>query len=232
MSQYPVPYSTPQPYMHDPYGVYLGPARRAGALMMVLGALGLTCAACLILVVLFAPMQSLIAQSGVSIPSAAEVGMQPETFMRVMYGMLAGASIVVSLLLLILAIFVRRGSSVAIITSIVIDSLIILFLILNLLTSLVQILRSPGMVIGLLLVLVLLGSFVLLMVWLIQAIKATSALRAAQTQYQQQYWQYQQQQQMYGYGYAQQQPPHSSTPSEHQKPPQSENPPEHPISPR
>src|SRR6187401_339647 len=122
MSQYPVPYSTPQAYLHDPYGVYLAPARRAGALMITLGAVGLTCAGCMILVVILAPMQTLIAQSGVTIPSAAETGMQPETFVRLMYGVMAGMSVLVSLLLLILAIFVRRGSSVAIIMSIVIDS--------------------------------------------------------------------------------------------------------------
>jgi hypothetical protein len=151
--------------------------------------------------------------------------MSQETYIRVMFGIMAGGSVFVSLLLLVLAIFVRRGSSVAIIASMVIDSLILLFLGINLLGALVQILRMPAeAILSMLMILVLACAFVLLLVWLIQAIKATSALRAAQTQYQQQYWRYQQQQQMYGYGYAQPREPPITPPRD--------QPPEHPLSPR
>jgi hypothetical protein len=242
MSQYPPsPYSAPQPqpahYAYAQYDAYFAPARRAGLLMFILGGIGMTCAFCMGIVAAVAPMERLIAESGVVLPSSAETGVSPETLMRLGYGIIAGGALLFSLLILILAVFVRRGSIGATITAIVIDSLIILLLGINAIGSLFQALRNPSALIGVVIVVAMLAGFLLLLVWLIQALRATATIKAMQTHYQQQYWQYQQQQQMYAYGYAQQQqaqPPMSQQPSESPapSPPDRDKPSDNSFSPR
>jgi hypothetical protein len=242
MSQYPPsPYSAPQPqpahYAYAQYDAYFAPARRAGLLMFILGGIGMTCALCMGIVAAVAPMERLIAESGVALPSASETGVSPETLMRLGYGIIAGGALLFSLLILILAVFVRRGSAAATITAIVIDSIIILALGINTIGSLVQVLRNPSALIGVVIVVAMLAGFVLLLVWLIQALRAAATIKAMQIHYQQQYWQYQQQQQMYAYGYAQQQQqpaPQVPTqqPSSDQNTSHRDVPPENPFSPR
>ncbi len=204
--------------------------------MFILGGIGMTCAFCMGIVATVAPMERLIAESGVVLPSASETGVSPETLMRVGYGIIAGGALLFSLLILILAVFVRRGSGAAIITAIVIDSIIILGLGINVIGSLFQALRNPSALVGVIIVVAMLAGFVLLLAWLIQALRATATIKAMQMQYQQQYWQYQQQQQMYGYGYAQQQPaapaPMPQQPSAAQSPPDRDKPSDNSFSPR
>ena len=89
-----------------------------------------------------------------------------------------------------------------------------MFLLLNTVSTLVQLgsVRNPLQgVFAVVIAAALLSLFGLLFVWLVQAVRATSAIRLARMQFQSQYWQYQQQQQMYaqqgGYGYPQPPPP-------------------------
>lgn len=227
MSQYPnSPYSTPQPfqygYAQDPFEQYLAPGRRAGTLMFILGALGLACSLCLGLVMALAPIDKFVAQSGMQLPSSQEIGMSVESFLRVMYGIIAVVSLLFALILIILAFFVRRGSFAATVAAIVVDGLVLLILLINSITAIAQLASAPAnALMGIAMIIFLAGGFGLLLVWLIQAIKATAALRDARLQYQQQYAHYQHYQQMYGYGYGypQQQAPAPQPQGEINEPP-------------
>lgn len=227
MSQYPSPYSTPYPYAagysYDPTGQILAPARRAGILMLVFGGLGLVCGLCLGLVAAMVPMDELIAKSGLQLPSTAGLGMSAEQLLRGLYIVVAVLSVIASLMFLVLGVFVMRGSGGAIITSLVLCILVILALGLNLLGSGFQLMMSPGPaeLLGAAFILIPMSLQVLLLVWLIQAMRAATQLKALQMQYQAQYWQYQQQQQMYGQqgGYAAPPPPAAAPPPD-ERPPQ------------
>jgi len=174
--------------------------------MFVIGGVGLCCGVCCIGLLRLTPVSDLIAQSGIDFAPLQQAGLSPETFFRVVYGIMAVTGLVGSLLLIVLGVFVRKGSMGAIITSIVLASLMALLLVINAITGLVQLagVQSSSALAGLITVLVFLGLFIVLLTWLAQAARGVSAMRAAQMQYQAQYLQYMQQQQAYGYA---QQPP-------------------------
>lgn len=227
MSQYPSPYNVPQQYSaaygYDPFTYYLAPARRASVLMFILGGLGLACGLCIGVVIMIAPLEQVIEQSGVDFSEFRQMGYAPEKVLRVMYGGMSIVATIFAIALIVLAAFVRRGGLGAIVTSLVLCGLVILLLLLSLASVLVQLGRLAGAaetVISLFLIGGLLSIFILQFVWLIKAARASSAVRILRQQHQMQYWQYQQQHQMYAqqYGYGQQVHPSSPTPPPPQNP--------------
>src|SRR5262245_46932126 len=136
MSQYPSPYPGPTAYYPAPYTNelslrYLAPARRASVLMFVIGGLGICCGVCCGLVGQIAPVAQIIQHSGIDLSQLDQAGISPTTFVRIIYGVMAGGTLVVSILFITLATFVRRGSTAAIITSIVLSAIALLFMLAN-----------------------------------------------------------------------------------------------------
>lgn len=231
MTQYQSPYSLPNYYPagYDPMSAYLGPARRAGVLMFVLGGLGMACGVCLGISALITPIESMISASGMNVPELPP-GMSIGQLMRIAYVVMAVGLLIQSILMIVLGVFVRRGSVGAIITSLVICVLVTLFLLINFIGPLMQLGHAPGTAImSLTMIAVPLCLYGLLIMWLLQAKRSADTVSAMRMQYQAQYWQYMQQQQMYqqGYGAAQQplapplSPPSTQTSSDFNAPPPS-----------
>lgn len=200
MSQYPSPYSPPPgPYSQggygygwNPYDQYLAPARRAGVLMIILGALAMTCGTCA-LGFSYTPTDQLPAEQQEAFRQMEEqVGMSLMTYMR-----WAGAGLMVpGVAFVLIGVWVRRGTRAAIVTAMVAAGLAVLYFALG---SVLMLVRGAG--IQACFQLVLVAPFGLLIVWLAQAWRYAGALGASQSQYQAQYWQYLQQQQQYGQQY-------------------------------
>ena len=116
---------------------------------------------------------------------------------------LSAVMLLVGIAMIVLGVLTRQNSSPAIVTGIILSSVMALLAGLFVLVMLVTGLTSPLMfgfacVLALPLALLILNVF-----WLAQALRARPQLRAMQAQYQSQFWQYQQTQQ----AYAQQQQP-------------------------
>jgi hypothetical protein len=170
----------------------LGPARRASTLMYVLGALGIACGLC-VGAVFRMPLEQMAAQQGRALPQLPQ---------GVTYAQLAGVAtvfgviaVVVSLVLLIVATYVRRGSSTAILIGMALTAVLLVVFVLQTGRALQD--RQAGEI---LFSLVPLVAFGMLMAFLRQARRAGAYLRQAQAAYQAQYWQYLQQQQAYQSG--------------------------------
>jgi hypothetical protein len=230
--QYPPP-SYPQANPYAPVDDPRAPAKRAGILMIVLGALTLLCGACLG-----------IASWGLSLPEAAS-RMTPEQARKMQMieeqlhispsALLAGMAIValvMSVVYIVMGVITRNGGFVSVVSSIVLVSITIAIAAFLGLSSVLQAELVSACVCG-----IGVALFVLLLVWLIQAARAAGKITSMQQQYQQQYAQYQQMQQQYGnagygqqqYGYGyppppapgtQAQPPQQPQPPAWQQPPQ------------
>ena len=191
--QPPTPYS--QPMNFDYYGAppdALAPARRAGALQYVVGGVVLLasfcCAGMGVLLPemmrqrpdVFAEMQSI---------SGAGTG-----FVQTTLFVLGALVFLIGVGMLVLAGFVRRGSKGAMVTSMVITSIAILLLLLNAIGSVAKVMSVPGpeAALGVCIILTPLVLFVLLLVCLVQGMRAAD--RAVAQGYAMQYWQYAQQQ--------------------------------------
>jgi hypothetical protein len=151
-------------------------------------------------------------------PQANEQVMQ--TAMYVMTGGIFFAAIIV----FVLAVFVRGGSKAAIIISLVLASLVELFLGLQIAIGVFQAtqMHSQDAAVGSCIFVVIFALFALMILFLIQAMRASDQVRAQQ--YAMQYWQYAQQQayqqQQGGYAYPHQyQPPPPAPPPTDQPPP-------------
>lgn len=229
MSQYPPPYSQPpypqQPYpgqfdYYQPHGSdLLAPARRAAILMFVLGGLLAVLGACnSISALVINPTEAFEKQSQLlNDPQAFQ--MSPKTF-RVMTVTFGIGMLVLGVLMIIFGAVVRRGSTGAIVASLIIVSLIVLGLLLLSLGSVV--LAATGAMMGFITLCVFaipLVLFVLLGVWLAQAAFAAPRVRALQQQYQTQMWQYQQQAAGGNWGYGAQAPPPIQAPPPTAPPP-------------
>jgi hypothetical protein len=190
--------------MHPPPQV--GIFRRAGILQIVLSSLSLLCGACLSAV---SPMLTpeLLAQQGRAIPP----GLDFDMFRTIVLisGIVLGAS---GLILVVLGVFVLRGSRAAIITSIV---LVILGIVLQLINMIGQFSAGGSQAVGGLLNLVVAGILTWLVIWLFQANSAAGQLAggAAAMMSQQQQFPYGYQ----GYGYP---PPNQQWPNQPQWPAQ------------
>lgn len=213
MTQYP---STPPPYGHgyDPYQQQpidpLAPARRAALMMFLLGGLLLLCGIGCGTFAMTVPMERLLAESGVTLPQQPPPGMSIEELMRIGYMVLGVGSFLAGVVLVVLGLFVRKGGKGAVVTSIVIVSLMLLGTGLLTLVSLPQMFQQPGAAIGLCIVIVPIALMIGALIALVGAAKSASQVTAMNQQYQFQMWQYQQQQQAYnqgGYAMPPQSPP-------------------------
>jgi len=195
VSQYQQPYQPPQPpyFSNDFYAGYSdprSPARRAAILMFVIGALMLCCGG------FFALFGAILTPEMLAgSPQAAqlqEIESQLGVSIKVFAFVMAGVMFVPALLFIGLGFWVRRGSAAAAIVSLVLTGLTVLFLLFNLVGSLVR--GGPGanVVLGVCMIGIALALCSLLIAWLIGALRAAPQVAAMQQQYQMQYWQSQQ----------------------------------------
>lgn len=209
MSQPPqqYPYSVPQqqqPYAYDPYGQHVygsetsdpfSPARRASVMMFVLGGLLLLCGVACGGMGALAPWDEVFRQQ----PELQQQfpGMTTALIQAGVIGF-GAAGFVVGMILIVLGYFVRGGGAGAVITALVLTSVIVLALLLFSAIALVQGIMSgqAQMLAGTCVYLMPLTLFGILLLFLIQAARAIPRVRQAQVQ-QAAYWQYAQQQQAY-----------------------------------
>jgi hypothetical protein len=210
VSQYPSPYQPPPPQQQPPYygappqtpAQLLAPARRAGILMIVLGVLGVMAGLCMAGVSAFvgsgqaatdpqfrefqAQVQEIESKSGLSAQTVFLVmGAVPLAVGALMGGM---------------GFFVRGGGLVPVVLSMTLTGLLVLVFAFLVIAGLIQGGASGNaqLLVGTVCVYGLpLAMMILLIVWLIQALRASTRLDLAKQQFQAQVWQYQQQQQMY-----------------------------------
>ena len=219
------PYSPPphvqNPGYLSPQGNLLAAGRRAGTLMLVLGGL-------ILLMGLFNTISSALTPADVMVerqkkmfPAGDQLAVSSSVYksMAVVAGM---ATTITGLVLVGLALSVRRGSKTSTIAGIVVTSLLLLFTGMMTLGFLIVGLSAPTI---LPIICVPGGATMLLiwqLIWLIGAARNTTALWAAQQQYQMQYWQYQQNMQAHsGYGYGAQPIAPPTPPSASESPPSS-----------
>ena len=198
MSQYPSPYQPPPHPNQYAYEDALGPARRAGKLMFVLAGLavlaGFSCAG------FGALMPEMLRQRPELFEQFQQIPNATPQLVRTLFFVLAGMIFVGGVVFGILAQFVRRGSRPAIILSLVVSGLVVLYLVLSALNAMAH--GGGGMAgaqlaCSLVMVVVPLALLGLLFIWLVQSLRTSGAAAAMQQQYAQQYWQYAYQQQMY-----------------------------------
>jgi hypothetical protein len=206
MTQYPPNYQPPpqqpphpgyQNYYYQPPPDPLAPAKRASILMFVLGGLSLCCGMC-IGIFAFIPWQQIVASSPDLAQMQSEFDKLPFT-PNMLFAIMAVIALAPGVLYIILGLFLRKGSMIAAITSIVLTLLWVLMCLLSIVTSFARLgagrMSSAGGG-NACVVFVCLALAILLLVWLVQAVKAISNLSLTTSQYQQQYWQYQQGNQM------------------------------------
>jgi hypothetical protein len=207
MSQYPSPYTPPPNVGYDfnyyqPQQDLLAPAKRAGIMMFVMGALlalgGLCCGA----VATVGPIDEVMAQNPV-LNSTPGVTAEMLKLGMIVLGVL---TLLFGMVMLLLGYFIRSGGMVPIIISIVLVALAALFNLFNLVSTGVQLRGAgPQLIGGLCVNVVPFALLLALLVMLVQAARAAPRVAMMKNQYQQQLWQYQQQQQMYHQAYAAQQ---------------------------
>lgn len=186
----------------------LAPARRAGVLMFILGGLGVLVGVCLSAILLTVPMEQLLSQPGVTIPEPPpELGMSKAQFVKMAAVTWTVVVAVVSVALVVLGFFVRSGRGrAAPVTAAVLTGLVLAVLLLNVVTSLAgAAVGGPAAILGACMVIAMAAPFVVLMVWLIQAVRAAPRAAAMRQRFQAQYWHAHQQQLAYaqpppGYG--------------------------------
>lgn len=204
MSQPPFPYS-PQQFPPD-FSQYqaapdpLAPARRAGVMLLIVGALMIALGTCGGMVGFMIPLDQLnqvIAQSHVD-TAQFPPGMAPAEFMR---DALIGAAVLcvpLGIVTIVAGLFTRRSARWAIISGIVLCALPLLYLVFSMLTALARGTMNPQMLVSSLCMICIPAALLTLtLIWLIAALRRFPGIQYAQQQYQWQMWQYQQQQAAY-----------------------------------
>jgi hypothetical protein len=210
VSQYPSPY-TPPPYVGGMNysgggGDPRGPFRRAGVLLIVLGALGLLAGLCITASLAMVPFDQVIAQSGM--PPEAFNGYTPQALKMVAligFGLIALAGLV----FLLLGVFVFRASRGAALGAAVITGLALglgaLWMLSAFVAAATQ--RIPQMALAICVFSIPMLLLILTMLFLVQALRAGNVRQMTQQQYLAQMWQMHQQASQnppgYGYGYGQ-----------------------------
>jgi hypothetical protein len=204
LSQYPTPYPPQQPvYGGDQQPTpdqLLAPARRAGVLMIVLGVLFVFCGLCMAGVgwamnqpdftdsPQYADMKQVVQQFEAQTRMSMQTALLIVGIIPLAVGALLGG----------LGFVVRNGGFVTIILSIVLTSVLLLFLGLIIIAGGIQTATTnPSQLAGLCFYVVPFALLTLNLVWLIQAARASSQIAAARQQQQTQMWQYQQYQETY-----------------------------------
>src|SRR4051812_36856777 len=126
MSQYPpspysVPYQYPVGYAYDPYGQYLGPARRAGLLMIILGALFAVYAACNGIAFFALPADQIMRNNQVFAKDAPQLDADTMKVLGVIFSTLV---LVIGVAMIVLGVLVRRNNSAAIVTGLIIVGMV------------------------------------------------------------------------------------------------------------
>ena len=201
LSQTPYPFS-PQPFPpgslqyqipNDP----LGPARRAGVMLLVLGGLVLLAGVCGGVMAAIVPFDQIPIPPelntahlppGLSIPQAMRNGCLT----------MCKAGLPTGICLLVLGYFTRKGARWASISGIVVCGLLLLYTAGIVLVAMALGAGNPQNLGSLFCITIVPGGLLTLaLVWLIQALRRFPAIQYAQQQYQMQMWQYQQQQAAY-----------------------------------
>ncbi len=164
-------------------------ARRASLLMFILGALVVVMGLCMGTFA-FLPMEQLAAQGGQRLPP-----LPPGMNWKIVAGVFGVLFIFGGVLQLVIAGFLRRGTTTPIVLGIVVSGLILIYLVLNTLYAMTRGQASAGAING-----IIIAVYGLQVYFLIQALRAIPYLRKMQAAYQAQYWQYMQQQQAYQAG--------------------------------
>jgi hypothetical protein len=191
------------PYSAGGFDALLAPARRAGLLMIVLGALNLLCGICGGVMVAGADFEQILAQQ--ELPP--EVELTPGVLQGLAIGMLV-VGLAAGIGAIVLGLLVRRGASVPVILSLVLTALVVLVLAFLIVAGTAAALMQGMAPTPICIWIIPLVLSILLLVWLIQAARNAGQIKAWQQQYQAQYWQ----QQPYGGGYGYQQPPGQGPP--------------------
>jgi hypothetical protein len=217
MSQYPSPYSPP-PYpqnagYYNPYGFDpRGPAKRAGLLMIIVGAIATLFALCMVGVTQILRTTTLPPELAAQMHQMESNGVTAAAIFMTM----GVAFFIFAVLEIVLGLFVRTGNTVAIGLSLIGTAVVlVIFAVFVLVGTANALMHAPQAVAGLMIWLVPLALLVLQLIWLITAIRAAPRMAMAQQQYQAQLWQYQQNIQAYGgYGQALSPPPPPPKPEE------------------
>ena len=177
------------------------PAKRASVLMFILGGAGVGCGVC-VGAVSQMPLQQLAAQNNTKLPPFPP-GMTLDLVMKAMVFM-AVASLVASLMQLAAAVFVRRGSAAACAFGMVLSVVFILYFAVETLSSF-----SVGQAGVVFISLPAAVAFIVQLILLINARRASGQIAQMQAAYQARYWHYLQQQQVYQTGAYNQNPYHA-----------------------
>jgi hypothetical protein len=204
MSQYPSPYSPPPQAYASNYAYFnapdpRGPARRASVMMIVLGSLLLVLGLCVVGV----------GQMMRSTPLPAELASQVQQIESqtgvTLAGIMAVAGVVMvvfSLLMIALGIWVRGGGLVAAVLSIIATSVALLMLSFVVLFGTIGALQrgNPQAFVQIFIWGIAWVLFLVQLILLISAARASGRVAVSQQQLHAQYWQYQQNMQAYGGG--------------------------------
>jgi hypothetical protein len=229
MSQFPFPQVPYTPPSVDPrmWGMasHRPGARAAGIWQAVLGGLIFFLGSCALAAVWIAPDQIMVEalrQQKADIPKIE--GLTPQQEIRLAMTLGSGVMIFFGAVLSLLAVFVRRGGKIAIITSMVMNGLLGLLMLVNFAVGLRQIAANPMAIVQVLMV----GGFLALVVTtftkLIAALHSAGSNQQMAMQQQAYYWMMQQQGGYgagtgYGYGQAPATPPPPPPPLPIQPPP-------------
>jgi hypothetical protein len=214
VSQYPPPTPTPPNYYQPSYygqppvdfsqylppgeAELLAPARRASILQGVLGGLMLLCCVGVGTAPWWSSPAEIIAQSGVQM-SELPPGWTLEGMVKAVYGVAGACGSFLGLGLIALSLFVHRGGAAPAVASLILEGLVVLVLLLNVISGVVQALGNP--MIGALVLLVVavpLVLFIMNMTWLAAAARNAGRIALARQQYHSQFYTHPQQQQAYG----------------------------------
>ena len=207
MSHYPQPpYPAPSPYAGPTAGYFPPPAavpssaRRAGTLMVVLGLVVLLLGACFVGISALLP--TVAAQSPQRVEDLrAKMQLPADISMSLVLGVGGAVVAVPGLALLGLAVPVRRGRRWAVIATLVVTSLVLLWLVVNLIVGVVGLfLGSLANLPGVFVAAVAGGAFGLLLAWLIGALRGGAGAVDPYQQYLSQYYYHQQAAQAYAAG--------------------------------
>lgn len=179
----PDPSNPPPPPPYPNYGAggspdawvapYLAPAKRAGLLLIVLGALGLLAGTCFFGVSFALPTMNLPTEQAAELQRMEERTGVPMTRL---FLIAAGLAAIPAVALLVLGLFVRRGGAGAAVTAIVVVSLLIVLMLVQLLGALAG---NPNPLAGACFAAIPLALLGLQLAWLIQALRAAGPLAAA-----------------------------------------------------
>lgn len=190
---YPQPYSPYQmPQVHPmAYAAQMqqgwgGQYLRAGMMLIVTGILvglcGLGCGA-----LAMAPLEEAMANAQMDPQLAA---MMTPQMMRMALIVIAVASMIYAVLAVIFGIMVRKQSRGAAIGGIVITSIVVAYLLINMVAGVFQVARMGAQgLLGMCVMIVPLGVGAWQLMWLIGALRSGGQVRAMQNQMQMQYWQ-------------------------------------------